>query len=56
MVSGHNCEDIKQYSDKYDAYYCNACNIWLEDKCDDPECEFCPKRPICPKDVNELPS
>jgi hypothetical protein len=48
MDSGHNCNDTKQYSELYDAYYCPECNIWLESKCDDPECDYCPKRPDQP--------
>ena len=54
MDSGHNCEDTKQRSEKYDAYYCVECNVWLEDKCDDPTCEFCPSRPATP--VNKTTS
>ena len=48
MDSGHNCEDTKMYSEKYDAYHCTECNIWLESKCDDPTCEFCNQRPLTP--------
>jgi len=50
MDSGHNCEDTKQRSEQYDAYYCEYCNIWLEDKCNDPECEFCSSRPLTPNE------
>lgn len=52
MDSGHNCENTKQYSEQYDAYYCAECNVWLEDKCDDVDCEFCPGRPDHP--VNDI--
>jgi len=51
MDSGHNCNNTRQHSEKYDAYYCFECNTWLEDKCDDIDCEFCPGRPEKP--VNE---
>lgn len=55
MDSGHNCNKTQQYSKKYDAYYCEQCNIWLEDKCNDPECEYCPSRPETPiQSVSEL--
>jgi hypothetical protein len=39
---------MKQYSEQYDAYYDDETNEWLEDKCDDPECEYCPNRPEKP--------
>jgi len=35
-------------SEEHDAYYCPACNQWLENKCDDPACEFCAGRPERP--------
>jgi len=43
-----SCTDIAQesYSEIYDTYYCKVCKQWLEDKCDDAECEFCNVRPI----------
>jgi hypothetical protein len=37
-----------QYSEKYDAYYSTLRNEWLDDPCDDPECEYCPNRPSRP--------
>lgn len=56
MASGPNCDSPWcskcnseiQYSNKYDAYYCELCNEWLEPKCEDPECEFCNTRPNKP--------
>jgi hypothetical protein len=48
MDSGHNCEETKAYSAEYDTYYCESCNEWLEDRCDEPECEFCTGRPPTP--------
>lgn len=43
------CDEHEQawYSEKYDAYYCpdDDCRKWLEEKCDDRECEFCSIRP-----------
>jgi len=52
MDSGHNCEATRQYSEEYDSYYCRECNVWLESRCNDPECEFCPSRPELP--VNKI--
>lgn len=34
----------------YDAYYCAACNVWIEGKCDEPNCEYCVGRPDRPND------
>ena len=39
---------MQQYSEKYDAYYDDETNEWLESKCDDPTCEFCVNRPARP--------
>jgi hypothetical protein len=46
------CKGIKNYSKEYDAYYCEKCNAWLEDVCDDPKCEYCVNRPKNPNDQN----
>jgi hypothetical protein len=42
------CEAIAEFSETYDAYYCAKCNLWLEEKCVDPLCRLCKKRPIRP--------
>jgi hypothetical protein len=37
------------YSEDYDAFYDPKENVWTEDKCTDPTCEYCtirPERPI----------
>lgn len=49
-----NCTSERQYSNKYDAYYCELCNIWLEEKCSDPECQYCPTRPEKPSQVQDF--
>lgn len=36
------------YSKEYDAYYNQATNEWIDDRCCDPNCEFCTKRPTRP--------
>jgi hypothetical protein len=43
-----NCGNNQIYFDKYDAYFCPKCNLWLENKCGDPDCYYCPKRPDRP--------
>lgn len=45
------CGSERKYDNDYDAYYCGPCNVWAEEKCTDPNCEFCPNRPEVP--VNE---
>jgi hypothetical protein len=32
----------------WDAYYCDRCNRWREDVCDDAACRFCTERPKRP--------
>lgn len=43
-------EPVKAYpfSEKYDAYYNEETNEWLESRCDDPNCEYCLDRPDRP--------
>lgn len=41
-------KNVILYSENYDAYYCKACNIWLENACDDLDCIFCAERPDKP--------
>lgn len=38
-------EYMKMYSEQYDAYYDGLTGEWLEDKCDDPNCDYCVGRP-----------
>jgi hypothetical protein len=33
------------YSAKYDAQFSLLTGRWLEGKCKDPKCQFCPNRP-----------
>jgi hypothetical protein len=42
------CNSQTVYSEKFDAYYCDQCNLWLEEKCIDPLCKLCKIRPIRP--------
>ena len=37
--------------DKFDAYCCVVCNVWIEEKCLDPTCEYCSSRPLLPTDA-----
>ena len=40
------------YNEKYDTYYDPVKDIWTEDKCHDPTCEFCANRPAKPSLAN----
>ena len=44
----HKCHSVVIYYDRYDAYFCAYCDIWLEKKCGDPSCVYCTKRPERP--------
>ena len=43
-----------EYSEKYDAHYNPRKNEWLDDTCDDPNCDFCVGRPEKPLNDREL--
>ncbi len=43
-----HCNNKRNYSDKYDAYYCKKCDYWLEKICCDKNCDFCENRPKYP--------
>jgi len=47
----NKCCNERHYSNKYDAYYCELCNKWMEEKCDDENCEFCSSRPNKPSQM-----
>jgi hypothetical protein len=49
------CQETKKYSKEYDCFYCENCNLWLEEKCGDEECEFCWGRPPKPSDHQPIP-
>lgn len=40
------CGSERKYSNQYDAYYCELCNVWKEEKCGDSEmCNYRPEKP-----------
>ena len=47
-VKCNSCQTTAIYNETFDAYFCAYCNIWLEKKCGDPNCDYCPKRPEKP--------
>jgi hypothetical protein len=42
-----------EYSEQYDANYSPVRNEWLDDRCDDPTCEYCKDRPQRPLKVKD---
>lgn len=44
----HTCSHPRIYSKRWDAYYCETCDVWIEGACSDPQCEFCSGRPKKP--------
>ncbi len=42
---------MKQYNQKHDAYYDDEKDVWLEEACEDPGCEYCSQRPAHPSEV-----
>ena len=42
------CGQRLVYADKFDANFCPAENIWTDDKCGDPACIQCRRRPDKP--------
>lgn len=39
---------MKKYNERYDAYYDDKKDKWLEGKCSNKNCEFCKGRPDKP--------
>lgn len=45
------CKARTKHNERYDAYYCEACNRWEEKGCEDSTCPYCPGRPNFPSEV-----
>lgn len=41
------------YSERWDAHYSPLRNRWLDDRCGDPECEYCKDRPKRPLEIKD---
>jgi hypothetical protein len=47
----HNCPECLEkssFSAFHDAYFCMNCDIWLDEKCSEPNCQYCNLRPDKP--------
>ena len=40
----------KKYNEKWDAYYDDEKDIWLEGLCDNKHCGYCRRRPVKPSE------
>lgn len=50
-ISGRPCPKCGAgdvYHEELDAYFCPCCNVWLEENCGDPGCQYCAERPVRP--------
>jgi hypothetical protein len=45
------CKGMPILNKKYDAYFCAVCDVWTEEACPDPKCNFCVNRPAKPSIV-----
>ncbi len=45
------CNNLILYDERHDSAYCDACDEWLEEKCDDKNCFYCKDRPDKPSKV-----
>lgn len=48
------CGAVFDYSNRYDAEFCRACDRWWAKACKDPSCEFCASRPARPSLAPDL--
>ena len=46
------CASKQVYYEKFDAYFCPQCNVWLENHCSDAKCSYCKDRPAKPLKKN----
>ena len=49
-----HCGRVVSYSQRYDSYFCMPCNVWLEQQCSEPSCEFCAGRANEPDGLTDL--
>lgn len=55
IIPCKTCGRAGKYNKVYDAYYCEYCNKWLEEKCDSKyECTLCKDRPKEPLSIYQI--
>lgn len=51
---GHcECGKRCRYDERYDAYYCVACDDWRSPNCDEVGCFYCVGRPAKPSQLTK---
>lgn len=48
-----HCGGKAWMSRRYDALFCPVCDIWLEEPCASPVCEYCAQRPERPSQAGK---
>jgi len=49
------CGKQADYFHRFESHYCKICNVWLEKRCDDPDCKYCVDRNKKPLNESHLP-
>lgn len=47
------CFSEVKYNTKYDTFYCEQCDEWLEFTCPLKDCDYCKERPEKPSKVKD---
>lgn len=53
MIPCTKCFEYPVYNERYDAYYCPACDKWQDNACDDSTCFYCVGRPDKPSQLTK---
>lgn len=53
MITKKHMKSRGEYNEKHDAYFDKEKDIWLDENCDDPDCDFCKDRPNKPSEVKK---
>lgn len=49
-----NCFGMTKLNERYDAYYCEVCDMWTETVCEHKDCYYCKDRPAKPSDCIQV--
>ena len=50
------CGVTGKYNKQFDSYYCEDCNIWINNFCQDVPCDFYINRPKTPNLLEDIDS
>lgn len=51
MITKKHMKSRAEFNEKHDAFFDKEKDIWLEEKCNDPDCDFCKDRPNKPSEI-----